>query len=135
MEIFIDDDMTLGDLKTIFNNRFPHLKLEFYAREHQSGQGSPKADLLENHLKIGQVRSVQTEGHLSIHGNQKTKTLETRFREVYGLNAQVFRKSGNVWLQTTKTDEWTLAEQEQQSKNMQAALSERNPEDTRFDMD
>ncbi len=37
--------------------------------------------------------------------------LEQLFLTKYGLNAQVFRRSGNLWLQTSATDHWTLAEQ------------------------
>ncbi len=41
----------------------------------------------------------------------KVRTLENVFYETYGLKVQVFRLSGNIWLQTTSTDEWTLHEQ------------------------
>jgi hypothetical protein len=37
--------------------------------------------------------------------------LERLFVENFGLNAQVFRRSGTLWLQTSATDNWTLAEQ------------------------
>ena len=40
------------------------------------------------------------------------------FGEVYGLGVQVFRKSGNVWLETTVTDSWTLKEQNDQGESL-----------------
>jgi tyrosyl-tRNA synthetase len=43
----------------------------------------------------------------------KVAELEGVFAKNFGLSVQVFRKSGNLWLQTTTTDNWTLAEQNQ----------------------
>jgi hypothetical protein len=37
--------------------------------------------------------------------------VEDKFKNELNLNVQIFRKSGDVWLQTTSTDEWTLLEQ------------------------
>jgi hypothetical protein len=41
----------------------------------------------------------------------KVGELEHAFNVKFGLSAQVFRKSGEIWLQTTTTDTWTLAKQ------------------------
>ena len=42
--------------------------------------------------------------------------LEQKFAELFGLSVQVFRKSANVWLETTVTDGWTLEEQNRQGE-------------------
>ena len=34
--------------------------------------------------------------------------LEVVFEDVFGLHVQIFRKSGDIWLQTSSTDHWTL---------------------------
>ena len=39
----------------------------------------------------------------------KTRLLD--FKEIYDLNVQVFRRSGNIWLQTTATDHLSLSAQ------------------------
>ena len=46
--------------------------------------------------------------------NVRLKSIE----EEFGIHVQVLRKSGRVWLQTTATDDWTLAEQEQEAANL-----------------
>ena len=43
--------------------------------------------------------------------DMKVSDFEKMFHDKFGLNVQVFRKSGNLWMQTTSTDHWTLAEQ------------------------
>ena len=50
--------------------------------------------------------------------------LEQRFSDVYGLGVQVFRKSGNVWLETTVTDGWTLEQQNKQGESLDKAFPE-----------
>ncbi len=122
MDIIISNDKTLGDIKAAFQSKFPHLKLEFYDHKHQEGEGTPQRYLLDDTLKVAEARKKKTEGELSIHGNQKTNTLEMRFQELYGLNVQVFRKSGKLWLQTTATDDWTLAHQESMAAERDAVL-------------
>ncbi|MNF16790.1 hypothetical protein D3C80_2199700 [compost metagenome] len=37
--------------------------------------------------------------------------VEKDFWEKLGLSAQIFRKSGNLWIETSLTDDWTLARQ------------------------
>jgi hypothetical protein len=102
----ISDDKTLKQVQSEFSGKFPNLKIEFYKDTHQAGEGSPARAMLDAEKTI-----AQSEGDLSIDGHKLVKTLESDFLEKYGLNVQVFRKSGDLWLQTTSTDEWTLADQ------------------------
>jgi hypothetical protein len=48
--------------------------------------------------------------------------LEFRLEKEYGLHIQVFRKSGNIWLETTATDNWTLDRQNQEGKILEEHL-------------
>ena len=41
----------------------------------------------------------------------KVNELEKIFKDRFNLAVQVFRKSGNLWLETTMTDNWTLQQQ------------------------
>lgn len=113
MQIHIEEEKTLAAIKAEFSTVFPQLKIEFYAKQHKAGEGTPARLQLDENLTIAQARSKHNEGVLQIHGNQKTSTLETEFETMYGLHAQVFRKSSGSWLQTTATDHWTLSQQNQ----------------------
>lgn len=114
----------MKDIQTEFNQKFPYLRLEFYKGKHESGEPSPASKQLDPEKTIGQVRKVHNEGELSIDGHLKVSTLEDRFWELYGLNVQVFRLSGNLWLQTTTTDQWTLAEQNRKGEHSEKAYKE-----------
>lgn len=118
--ITITPKETLQEFKDSFNAMFPNLKIEFFAENHESGEGNSLSDLLTDlSATLESASDVDHEFSMSVDGHKKVSTLEKDFSDL-GLNLQVFRKSGNVWLQTTTTDHWTLAEQ---NKEAEAALS------------
>jgi hypothetical protein len=110
--MIMNNNKTLKELKQEFNNKFPHLSIEFYNTSHQPNQGNSKANILDEHLTFGDVRNIHAEAEVSIDGHLKTSAFEQMFKNTFGVNVQVFRKAGDIWLQTTITDHWTLAEQE-----------------------
>jgi hypothetical protein len=110
--MIINNNKTLKELKKEFTSKFPHLSIEFYNTSHQPNQGNSKANILDENLTFGDVRNIHTEGEMTIDGHLKTSTFEQVFKNTFGVNVQVFRKAGDIWLQTTITDHWTLAEQE-----------------------
>ena len=105
--MLIKDARTLKDIQEEFSDKFPFLRIDFFS---WIGKTEEKQKL-NPELTIGEVRTIHKEGEVSIHGNLKVRTLEANFRDIYGLSVQVFRLSGNIWLQTTSTDDWTLHEQ------------------------
>lgn len=110
--MLITDNKTLKQLKEEFQEKFPHLNINFYKKAHEASEGNTNEQMLDENLTIANVRTTQNEGEMSIDGHLKTSTFEQLLKEKYGINAQVFRKAGELWLQTTITDHWTLAEQE-----------------------
>lgn len=114
--MWIKDDMTIRDLQRAFSERFPYLRIEFYTEPHEPHQGSPATKQIPPEKKIGEVRLIHTEGNFRIDPKMKVEELEKLFAEKYGLYVQVFRRSGNLWLQTTATDDWTLEEQNEHGR-------------------
>lgn len=112
----ISDEKKIREVQEEFNEKFPFLKLEFYTEEHEAEEGSPADQKIDPEKTVGEIRRKHSSGDLSINGNQKVSTLEKNFHDTYGLNAQVFRRSGDIWLQTTSTDDWTLAEQNRRGR-------------------
>jgi hypothetical protein len=105
MDLEIKPDTKIGELKNSFRKRFPQLKIEFLSDD-------SKRILDDDHLYVQQLSGVKKgQALLHITGLTTVAELEKLFRHRYKLNAQVFRKSGKIWLQTTATDDWTLDEQ------------------------
>ncbi len=109
--MLIDDHKKIMDLQMEFHQKFPFLKLEFYTGTHKVGETSPAKTHMDGELLLKNARSIHTEDELYIQEDMSVSELEQLFLKKYGLNAQVFRRSGNLWLQTSATDHWTLAEQ------------------------
>ncbi len=112
----INDDKTLKELQTEFRDQYPFLKIEFYKAPHKMGEVSIEANRLDINKTVGQVRSIHNIGFIQPLETMTVATFEKMMQGVFGLNAQVFRKSYGKWLQTWATDIWTLGEQNKRSE-------------------
>lgn len=118
--MLISNNKTIKEVKDEFNKKFPLLKLEFFSSAHEVGERNKSTETLDESLSIGEIRAnYPSKGEESIDGHQKVSTLEQKFKERFGVNVQVFRKSGKIWLQTTTTDNWTLAEQQREAEEFE----------------
>jgi hypothetical protein len=111
MIIEIHDNRIIGEIISEFTAVYPFLKLEFYDESHQWQEASSHRYLLPHDKKIGEVRKKHNPGAMEIHAWQKTGGIEQEFRRLFGLNVQVLRHQGDIWIQTAGTDELTLEEQ------------------------
>lgn len=111
MEIIIDNKKKIKDIQEIFNNKFPFLKIEFFEKSHNTGDASPKKQLIDSVKTIGDCRKTSNMGAVYIVPSKTVSAIEESFEKDFGLHVQVFRKAGKVWLETTSTDSWTLEKQ------------------------
>jgi hypothetical protein len=116
MKILVSDTRTLSSLQEEFTSRFPYLKIEFFSRSHKPGAPSSRKFMKDVNQTVGECRTMRNNGRISISSTMTVAELEQTFREKYGLNVQLFRKSGKVWLETTVTDSWTLEQQNNQGE-------------------
>jgi hypothetical protein len=93
------------------------LKLEFYNKEHLAFKGSKEEYRIHEDLKLEDLNHDLTPGSLGVNDDMTVKELETVFEEKFGLHVQVFRKSGDQWMQTSVTDNWTLGKQEHKGED------------------
>jgi hypothetical protein len=128
VKILISDNRKIDAVQKEFNCHFPYLKIEFFSRPHKIGNGSSKKLLKPATQTIGRCRTARIKGHISITSVMSAAELEQKFREKYGLNIKLFRKSGSVWLEITVTDSWTLDQQNKQGEALSNLVS---PEFTR----
>jgi hypothetical protein len=107
MLIEVKSDMMVKDLKKQFHGYYPNLKLEFFNQTSSEDGGNSKDQMLDNEALLNAYTRNQS-GTVEFTGNTSVRQFETLFSETFGLNVQVFRKSGNVYLETSNTDDWTL---------------------------
>lgn len=121
MKLKIEDNKKLSEVKQEFNQLFPYLKIEFFTHPHREGEGSPKKDIISDSKTFAQCDALHNGGGLEINSGMAVADVEKAFSDHYGLSAQVFRKSGKVWLETTLTDSWTLEHQNQHGEAISKA--------------
>lgn len=112
MQLFIHGDRLISDVQQEFSAAFPFLKLEFFKHGIHEERRYPASMKLPNTRRIKDSwRWKKDGGYLEVDEQMTVLALEDAFLEEFGLCVQVFRKSGNIWLETTMTDHWTLQRQ------------------------
>ena len=112
MKIFITEEFLLESIQNEFRTAYPNLKILFFKNPHAAYEGSLPSELLPAGTPIDEIRNIHAAGWIDIGPQVTAKQLERQFLHQLGLNAQVFRRSGAAWLETTATDDRTLEELE-----------------------
>lgn len=107
----IKNNKTTNQIKEEFKALYSNLKIDFFLSPHEPQKGNPNNQKIEENLHLSSLRKNQIEGVFMISPEMSVNSLETAFEQNYGLHIQVYRRSGNTWLQTTSTDEWSLSKQ------------------------
>jgi hypothetical protein len=118
MYLHIAPTRLISEIQQEFNRKFNFLKLEFFTRRGFVNSDYSSTQIAPSNRRIGDIQQVITEGEIEIEGEMKVKELEQRLKEEFSVAAQVFRRSGNLWLETTMTDNWTLNQQNKHGKEI-----------------
>ena len=110
MKLFIENGTLTEDLRKIFTNCYPFLKIELYKKQFANGLSTIKKAPLAPALNLAKFINAAKKITIDINKNVTVAELENQFEDI-GLMAEVFRKSGNMWIETTLTNNWTLQQQ------------------------
>lgn len=111
MKLILTPATSIGDLKKQFAACFPNLKLEFFEEEHRQGQSSNMNKRLVNDTLLSLITDIATLKHFQFEPTTTVAEFEQGLQNEFELSVQVFRRSGNVWLETIQTDNLTLEKQ------------------------
>jgi glycerol-3-phosphate O-acyltransferase len=127
MNAVLQDSMSILTVQQLFNELFPFLKIEFFEKEtKQSGAVSVRRHINSTTKKLSDFKQqIVKDAQISISPLMTVAELEKEFTTIYKLQTQVFRKSGNIWLETTITDGWSLEEQNHQGEIITAQMKSR----------
>ena len=122
MKIHVSQEKSIAQIQEEFSKVYPYLKLVFFSKPHKAYKGSHAKFLITDTTQtLGSIEKKPKTGDLYIEVDMPTWQVERLFEEEFGLHVQVFRKSGNTWLETSVTDDLTLEEQ-----NVKGKASERH---------
>lgn len=124
--LYIRPEETLKQVQTEFTNAYPFLKLEFFRNGNVRKARYPRHLLLPASMQIKDASFLTLKpGELLIAGNIKVRDLEVAMFEDFGLAVEVFRKSANIWLETTITDDWSLKQQNEHGKEITVGIAKK----------
>lgn len=127
MELIINDQQTIAEVKKEFTQAFPFLKLEFFYKLHKPGRPSNFKFLAKDDIKLSDLEIDSSSDSIVITPKMSVNLLEQTIGKRYGLGVQVFRKSGKIWLETIYTDVWTLAEQNSEGESLSTPIQPDEP--------
>lgn len=116
MKLTIKPSVKISELNNSFNNFFQFLKLEFFKTPHTGTESTPAEYMIRQDLKLDEIPGYKGDGILEFDPLTEIQEIEAAFRDRFGLNVQVFRKSGNIWLETCGSDEMSLYESNEMGK-------------------
>lgn len=119
MYLEINGERLISDIQQDFGAVYPFLKIEFFRN------GKIRRDRYPVNKLIPATQPVKTawhykqeKGQLTLSDGMTVTDFENALMDQFGLSAQVFRRSGNIWLETTITDYWTLKQQNEHGREI-----------------
>jgi hypothetical protein len=133
MYLEINGERLISDIQKDFGAVYPFLKIEFFRN------GTIRRDRYPVNKLIPATQPVrnawhykQENGQLALTEGMTVTDFENAFMDQFGLSVQVFRRSGNLWLETTITDYWTLKQQNDHGREITVGHTRTDSPD-RFD--
>ena len=114
MELRIDGETTIKEVQGQYNALYPYLQLHFIEPAISSARYTNRPGKIPAHLTIKQLKIIPFTLTVSI-ANKKTVAELLKDLGDLGLPAQVCRKSGNHWVETSLTSDWTLERQNREA--------------------
>ena len=135
MRLLINGEKLIKDLRKEFSLVYPFLQLEFFNND-GARKSRYSAFKKIDHDKTLQEAGIQKnhKGYIDIKDATTVLELENALMDEFGLSAQVFRKSGNIWLETTITDDWTLKQQNDHGREITLSYEDENNNVNDFDL-
>jgi hypothetical protein len=111
MIMAIHDNLFVEDVQERFSECFPFLKIEFYKDQSGGEKTLKQNEWIVPKSRIGDIRNDHTQGMMQIKSTDRTGQVKHWFKNIFGLNVQIFRKENNCWIGTTSTNKYSLQQQ------------------------
>lgn len=108
------NNKTVTQIQSEFNAMFPYLRIEVFSLNEKGNKISEKNKLLV-------LTENKNSSEIEILGAMTVNELQNLLKNKFNLPVQVFRKSGNTWLETRVTEGWTLNKQNQEGFELDPA--------------
>ncbi len=123
MKLHISGERLIREVQEEFNKAYPYLKIEFFSKAHAYKQASASGLRIPPKLTISEAvkKNIHSDGEIELAEGMTVFELERELQDQFDLHAQVLRQSGNIWLETTITDGWSLKEQNDHGREISSS--------------
>ena len=110
MKLELNDNTSLMQIQEKFNKAFQYLWINFYYTNFNNTSNAASEKISED-IKLKSLIYNTGAKVINLDKNTSIYQLENDFWKILGLKVKVFRKSGNVWVETIFTGNWSLERQ------------------------
>ncbi len=116
----------LGEVREEFTRRYSYLKIETQPIGAKGMRRTADSRVLPEKVSDDNSDDKPTDDwlkqELGISDTMTVRELEDAVAERFGVQVQVFRRSGKFWIETRMTRDWTLKQQDDQGRDLAAGL-------------
>ncbi len=129
--ITIDPKENIESIRLQFKKSFPFLDIQCFKKMHENQRGSSRKSMHQPDTRLSELMNDAYSVGISFEPSDTVKQFEEKIKGISGLNVQVFRRSGKLWLETSVTDNWTLQQQNEEGEKSVSEIKEEieNPDD------
>jgi len=125
LHLYITKFSTVQEVQEQFSRIFPFLKINIFRNPENRVNATGHPVIFGPDALLNQIQPKIADGELEISESMTIAALENAFFAQFGLAVQVLRKSGNLWLDTSRFNTWTLKEQNDHGREISAFQSDR----------
>ncbi|MBC8047225.1 MAG: hypothetical protein H7Y00_10545 [Fimbriimonadaceae bacterium] len=118
IKLRISSNSTIRDVQNDLEQQFPFLKFEF-CKNMESESKNERPEMLSPALKLSAFVNGRENIYINLNEDKKVFELKNDFKNI-GLAIVIYRISGNVWVKTSLTEDWSLQMQNTAGKNFSA---------------
>jgi len=117
MKINIDKESLIGDIQKQFTAHYSFLKIQFHKKRSSDKrfireEPAAPCELFRN------LSGTDKTGIVNINCKRSIADVENEFKNKYGVDAEILRKSGTLWIETSLTDDWSLEKQNKEGEQI-----------------
>ncbi len=118
MLLHITPGTRIKNIQNEFNSLYPYLRIDFLKDYSANRKPAQRNQKLNPEEYISPADKTLQEFEINIDGNRTVAQVKEDFKVLFLLALEVFRKSGNVWIETSLTDDWTLEQQNKEGESI-----------------
>ncbi len=117
MIIKIDNESQVSDIQRQFTARYPFLKIQFH-KKHNGYKHTGREESASPGELFRNLCSSSKTGCVDINNKRSIADVENDFKREYGVDAEILRQSGTLWIETSLTDDWSLEKQNKEGEQI-----------------